>query len=99
MEPMKMHRLLIIAFTGIASPLLLLIALFDDGKRLGWLNPLLFGPGRFVAGMFDSNATPFQHSRLYFQIAFAMDFLFLWLALVIVALLLVKLITRRKQYA
>jgi len=91
-----MRRWLILVFTGIATPLLLLLALKEEETSLGWLATLFFAPGRYIAGLFVSNPNPTHHPRWYFQVSFGLDFLVLWIVLLILAFLLEKLFTRGK---
>jgi hypothetical protein len=96
---MKTRRLLILTCTGIASPLILLVLLLDNGARLDWLDRLLLGPGNFVAQLFVSDTTIGHRPLWFFYVAFGLNFLFLWVVLLILALLLEKLITRREKHA
>ncbi len=84
-----------LAITGIASPLLLLLALEKDGSKLAWL---LFGPGRFAANLLPQ-AVSAHHAALSSWFAFALDFVLIWAVLSIVAVLIEKLIYRKKEYA
>jgi len=67
--------------------------------RLGWLDGLLLGPGNFVAHLFVPDAAAAHPPVWYFQVAFGLNFLFLWIDLLVLAFLLEKLITRRKHNA
>jgi len=96
MKTIKTRRFLIVVLTGIASPLLLLTALLKEGTDPGLLSSILFGPGHFVTSLFSADTPQTHHSPLYFQIAFALDFVFIWMVLLAVALLLEKLFTRGK---
>jgi hypothetical protein len=96
---MKTRRLLILTCTAIASPLILLVLLLDNGARLGWLQNLLLGPGNFVAHLFVPDAAATHPPVWYYQVSFGLNFLFLWVVLLILAFLIEKLITRRKKHA
>jgi hypothetical protein len=96
---MKTRRLLILTCTGIASPLILLALLLDNGARLGWLDVLLLGPGNFVAQLFVSEGSPGHRPLWFFYVSFGLNLLFLWVVLLILAFLIEKLITRRKKHA
>jgi hypothetical protein len=95
MEPMKTRRIVMLAIAGIASPLLLLLALEKDGSRL---ERLLFAPGRFAANLLP-NTVSTHHASAYFWFSFALDFVSIWAVLMIVALLLEKLILPKKEFA
>ena len=99
METMKIRRLLILACTGIASPLLILFALEAEGTKLGWLPTLIFGPGLFAARVLLPNTVHTNHSSLYSHVAFAVDLVLVWIVLLLVAILLEKLIAPRKKQA
>ena len=99
METMKIRRLLILACTGIASPLLILLALEAEGTKLGWLPTLIFGPGLFAARVLLPNTVHTNHSSLYSHVAFAVDLVLVWIVLLFVAILLEKLIAPRKKQA
>jgi len=92
---MKTSRIAMLAITGIASPLLLLLALEKDGSKL---ERLLFAPGRFAANLLP-NTVSTHHPFAYFWFSFVLDFVSIWAVLTIVALLLGKLIFRKKENA
>ncbi|MGA2046508.1 MAG: hypothetical protein ABSG96_02395 [Terracidiphilus sp.] len=99
MESMKTSRLLILICTGIISPLVLLALLLDNESKLGWLDRLLLGPGSFVAQLFVSDGPPGHRPVWFFYVSFGLNFVFLWVVLMILAFLLEKLITRRTKHA
>ncbi|MDR3774178.1 MAG: hypothetical protein P4L26_12560 [Terracidiphilus sp.] len=92
---MKTSRIVMLAITGIASPLLLLLALENDGSKLAWL---LFGPGRCATNLLPKGISA-HYASLSSWLAFALDFVLIWAVLSIVAVLIEKLIYRRKEHA
>jgi hypothetical protein len=92
---MKTSRIVMLAITGIASPLLLLLALEKDGSKL---ERLLFGPGRFATNLLPKGFTA-HHTIWSSSFAFALDFVLIWAVLSIVAVLIGKLIFRKKEHS
>ncbi len=95
MGTMKTSRIVMFAITGMASPLLLLLALEKDGSKFA---SLLFSPGRLATNLLPK-AVSTHHAIFSSWFAFALDFVTVWGALAIVAILLEKLILRKKEFA
>jgi hypothetical protein len=77
-------RLLSVALTGLASPMVMMIALLVDPSAEGWASIALLAPGHFAATVFHVNAA---NSPGKFGAEFALDLIVVWIILLIVVTL------------
>ena len=91
---MKKRFFITLAWTGIASPLLMLLAYELDGTRFSWFAAPFYAPGLLIAASVLRLARYSGGSDLYLQIAFGLNYLFIWVMLLVVLKLLERLINR-----
>jgi hypothetical protein len=85
-----------LATTAIASPILMLLAYEAGRSRLEWLQAPFTAPGLWVADMVFQGG---DHSLLFLQTAFALNFVFIWIALLLALKLIERSINRSKLKA
>ena len=96
MKPRFFARL---AWTGIASPLLMLLAYELDGTKFSWFAAPFYAPGLLIAASVLRLARYSGNSDLYLQIAFGLNYLFIWVMLLVLLKLLERLINRLRVKA
>jgi hypothetical protein len=85
-----------LALTGIASVLLNLLAFEADGTKFEWLAILFYCPGLWVA---DKVFHMGNHSLQFLQVAIVLNFVFIWIIMLLVMKLVEKFVTRLKLKA
>jgi hypothetical protein len=88
-----------LAWTGIASPLLMLLAYELDGTKLEWLALPFYAPGLVIAKTFVPGGAQPGHIPRYIQVAFGLNFVFIWIFLLVVAKLLEDYLQKRRENA
>jgi len=71
-----------LAWTGIGSPLLMLLAFEMNGTRLEWIAAPLYAPGLLIAPMISRLGGQAGNIETDLQIAFGLNFVFIWIELV-----------------
>jgi len=96
---MKKRFFITLAWTGIASPLLMLLAYELDGTRYSWFAAPFYAPGLLVAALILRLAGQLGNPELYLQVAFGLNFVFIWILLLALLKLLERFINwlREKQ--
>jgi hypothetical protein len=84
---MSKHRFAEMAWTAVASTILMLLAWDAFGTGMEWLAMPLYAPGFLIAGIFFPDGF---HSAGFLQVAFGLNFVFIWILL----LAMVKLLHR-----
>jgi hypothetical protein len=87
-----------LAWTGIASPLLMLLAYGMGGSKLGWLAAPLYAPGLMVAAAFVPGGVHSARADLYLQVAVVLNFVFIWILLLAVLRLFENFIHQRREH-
>jgi chromate transport protein ChrA len=93
---MKKRFFITLAWTGIASPLLMLLAYELDGTRFSWFAAPFYAPGLLVAALLLQLAGQVANTDLYLQVAFFLNFVFIWILLLAILKLLERFIYRLK---
>ncbi|MDR3726419.1 MAG: hypothetical protein P4K86_05195 [Terracidiphilus sp.] len=88
-----------LAWTGIASPLLMLLAYELDQTRFSWFAAPFYAPGLLIAAPILRLAGHAGNTDLYLQIAFGLNFVFIWVMLLVILKLLERLINRLRVKA
>jgi chromate transport protein ChrA len=88
-----------LAWTGIASPLLMLLAYELDGTKFSWFAAPFYAPGLLIAAAVLRLSRYSGSSDLYLQIAFGLNFVFIWVMLLVILKLLERLINRLRVKA
>ncbi len=96
---MKKRLFARLAWTGIASPLLMLLAFEMNGTRFDWLAAPLYAPGLMIAPMISRLGGHAGNLEIDLQIAFGLNFVFIWIALILVLGLVERLIARSRLKA
>jgi chromate transport protein ChrA len=91
---MKKRFFITLAWTGIASPLLMLLAYELDGTRFSWFAAPFYAPGLLIAALFLRLAGQVSNPELFLQVAFVLNFFFIWILLLAILKLLERLIYR-----
>jgi hypothetical protein len=85
---MKKHFFARLACTGIASPLLMLLAFELNGSRLEWLAAPFYAPGLMIAPLISRLGGHAGNLEMDLRIAFGLNFVFVWIMLLAVLKLL-----------
>jgi hypothetical protein len=88
-----------LAWTGIASPLLMLLAYEMDQTKFSWFAAPFYAPGLLIAAAVLRLGGHLGNTDLYLQIAFVLNFVFIWVMLLVILKLLEKLINRLRVKA
>ena len=88
-----------LAWTAIASPLLMMLAYEMNGTGFAWLAVPFYEPGLFIAGMVFPGGVHSGRAELYIQVAFGLNFVFIWIVLLVVLRLLEKFIAQGRTKA
>jgi hypothetical protein len=98
-ERMKKRFFARLACTGIASPLLMLLGIEMDGTGFAWLTAPIYAPGLMIAPLVSRLAGHAGSLEIDLQVAFGLNFVFIWIALLLVLNLVEGIITRLKAKA
>jgi chromate transport protein ChrA len=98
-ERMRKRFFARLACTGIASPLLMLLAYEMGGTGFAWLAAPLYAPGLMIAPLVARMAGQAGNLEIDLQIAFGLNFVFIWIALLLVLNLVERLVARFRAKA
>jgi hypothetical protein len=91
---MSKHRFAELAWTAVASAILMLLTWDAFGTRLEWLAMPLYAPGLVIANLFFADGF---HSAGFLQVAFGLSFVFIWILLLALVKLLQRIFTSKAQ--
>lgn len=86
-----------LACTAIAAPLLMMLAYEMDGTGFGWLALPFYAPGLLIAGLVVPAGAASGGLPVSLQVAFALNFVFIWIMLLVAVTLVQRSIMRRKE--
>jgi hypothetical protein len=86
-----------LAWTGLASPLLMMLAHALDGTGFAWLALPLYAPGMLVANAFLPKSAHLGDPSLYIQVAICLNFVFIWIMLLVLIRLFENLYSQKRR--
>jgi hypothetical protein len=88
-----------LAWTGIASPLLMMLAYEMDGSRFSWFAVPFYAPGLLTAAVVFRMGGHAGSPESYLAVAFGLNFIFIWIMLLVILKLVERLFLRLKVKA
>jgi len=88
-----------LACTGIAAPLLMLLAFEMDGSGFAWLAAPFYAPGLMIAPLVSRLAGQAGNLEIDLKVAFGLNFVFIWIALLLVLNLVERFVARSRAKA
>ena len=96
---MKKRFFITLAWTVIASPLLMLLAYELDGTRFSWFAAPFYAPGLMIAPLVSRLAGQAGNLEIDLKVAFGLNFVFIWIALLLVLNLVERFVARSRAKA
>jgi len=96
---MNKRLFLRLACSATACPLLMLLAYEMDGTRLEWVAAPFSAPGLWFANLLYSGGIHSGQGEQYLQVAFLLNFAFIWIALLVALRFAERFLARRMRSA